>query len=264
MIFRDDFYFLSNMYPCPVVVDGIEYSCSETAFQAQKTFNASERKMLINLDGFAAKKAGKHVTLRPDWESVKILIMEAVVRAKFEQHPELMIKLHDVAGTICEDNSWGDTFWGVCNGNGENHLGKILMKIRDEKFALLIAGTRSYTDYDTVRKTADYLLQKQVTMRNILIVSGGATGADALAERYAKERGFELKIVPADWQKYGKSAGPRRNAVMHHIIEGYEHRACLCFWDGSSRGTAHNFELAKKGGTRLVVYNYTSKSFVQP
>lgn len=264
MIFRDDFYFLSNMYPCSVVVDGIEYSCSETAFQAQKTLDASERKTLASLDGFAAKKAGRRVTLRPDWETVKVSIMETVVRAKFDQHADLMVKLHNVAGEIAEDNSWGDIFWGKCNGSGENHLGKILMKIRDEKFALLIAGTRSYTDYETVCKTADYLLQRQVTMRKILIVSGGATGADALAEKYARERGFELKIVPADWTRYGRSAGPRRNAVMHGIIEGYKHRACLCFWDGSSRGTAHNFELARKGNTRLVVYNYTTKSFVTP
>lgn len=132
MNFRNNFQFLSNMYPCRVQYKGTEYSCSESAFQAQKCTKEEEKNLFSNIDGFLAKKYGKKVSLRKDWNKVRVSIMEEVVRAKFEQHPDLARELAKVEGPIQEDNTWGDTFWGVCQGRGENHLGKILMKIRDE------------------------------------------------------------------------------------------------------------------------------------
>ena len=132
MNFRNNFYFLSNMYPCRVHYRGIEYTCAESAFQAQKCTDESEKLMFNNINGFESKKLGRKVSLRKDWNTVRVSIMEEIVRAKFAQHPELANKLTKVEGHIQVDNSWKDTFWGVCNGVGENHLGKILMKIRDE------------------------------------------------------------------------------------------------------------------------------------
>ena len=89
-----------------------------------------------------SKGMGRKVLLRPDWEQVKIGIMEEIVRAKFVQHPELARLLVGTCDKILvEGNRWGDTCWGVDTrtGQGENHLGKILMKVREE------LKTQSYT-----------------------------------------------------------------------------------------------------------------------
>lgn len=132
MNFRNNFYFLSNMYPCKVHYKGTEYSCAESAFQAQKCTKESEKKLFVGINGFDAKKLGRKVSLKSNWEIEKLSIMEEIVRAKFVQNPSLAEKLIQITGIIQEDNSWHDTFWGVCNGIGENKLGIILMKIRDE------------------------------------------------------------------------------------------------------------------------------------
>ena len=132
MVFRGSFDFMSNMYNCTIMYNGCKYSCVESAFQAQKCADEVEKKLFNHIDGFLAKKYGKKVSLRKDWNKVRVPIMEEIVRAKFSQHPDLANKIAKVEGVIQEDNSWHDTFWGVCNGEGANNLGKILMKIRDE------------------------------------------------------------------------------------------------------------------------------------
>lgn len=149
MKFRGKFYFLSNMFPCSVTIDissitvpeslqdktkisPMTFPCAESAFQAAKCICENDRLPFTKMDGFAAKKAGRKVTLRPDWENIKLNVMKNIVTAKFKQHPELAEKLHEINGNIQEENSWNDTFWGVCNGKGRNELGKILMEIRDK------------------------------------------------------------------------------------------------------------------------------------
>ncbi len=140
-------------------------------------------------------------------------------------------------------------------------------KIREEEenkmsqdFYLLIAGSRNFMDYDTLREQCDLLLRNQMH-RSIHIVEGEAKGADTLAKRYALERGFILHPFPADWGQ-GKSAGYRRNEQMHKFIAQFPNRGCVCFWDGQSRGTKHNFELCKKHKTPLRVWNYVTSSYV--
>lgn len=128
-----------------------------------------------------------------------------------------------------------------------------------EKFYILIAGSRSYADYDTCKKILDYLL---VNKKEVCVVSGGAKGADALAERYADERGYEKRIFPADWNKNGKRAGYLRNEEMHKFISSFENRGCVCFWDGESKGTAHNFELVKKYGTPIRVFDFKKYRYI--
>lgn len=82
-------------------------------------------------------------------------------------------------------------------------------------FYCLVAGSRTITDYNYIKETLDYFLQNKT---EITIVSGGARGVDSLAERYAKERNYGLKIFPADWDRYGKQAGYIRNDEMHKYI----------------------------------------------
>ena len=113
--------------------DGIKYKNSEAAFQAAKTLNLTMRKKISNYNPSEAKKEGRRLLLRPDWEESKDRIMEEIVRAKFKQNPELKSKLLATgSATLIEGNTWKDIYWGTCQGKGENKLGKILMKIREE------------------------------------------------------------------------------------------------------------------------------------
>lgn len=131
--FRDEYFFLSNFYPVEIKLDGIVYPNAETAFQAQKALDVEERRKFSMLKNpIQAKRLGRKVKLRDDWEEVKLDIMTEVVSQKFLQHPHLIEMLLQTGDEeLVEGNKWGDRFWGVCKDKGENHLGKILMKIRD-------------------------------------------------------------------------------------------------------------------------------------
>lgn len=131
--FRGDFFFLSNFYNCPVAYKQLTYTNNEAAFQAQKCVSDTERIQFTKLSSSEAKRLGRRVSLRKDWEDVKVSIMEEVVRAKFTQNAELADKLLATGDAHLEEgNTWGDRVWGTVNGIGANQLGIILMKIRDE------------------------------------------------------------------------------------------------------------------------------------
>ncbi len=122
-------------------------------------------------------------------------------------------------------------------------------------FYCIVAGSRTFNDYDLLEHKLNAFLsvKKHIDQAHIVIVSGGAKGADALAERYAKEKGYELKVFKADWNLYGKSAGYRRNEQMHRYVSQFEDRGCVCFWNQISKGTTHNFILCEKYKTPLRV-----------
>ena len=131
--FRGEYEFLSNMYPTILYVNGEMYPSAEHAFQASKSLNKDIR-MGISVCRSAkeAKEAGRLISLRPDWEDVKVDIMYNILKAKFE-NPELADKLRNTKDEdLIEGNTWGDKFWGVCKGEGKNTLGVLLMKVRNE------------------------------------------------------------------------------------------------------------------------------------
>lgn len=114
-------------------------------------------------------------------------------------------------------------------------------------FACLIVGSRSFTNYQQAKLSIDKMLSKKREEGfSFIIVSGGASGADALAKQYAEEYDYQYIEFPADWERYGRSAGIKRNEQMHQYISQYEHRGCIAFWDGISKGTQHSFTLAEK------------------
>ena len=125
--------FLSNFFPCEIKYEGITYPTSEHAFQAAKTHDPNERMKIANVDSPGrAKKLGRKLKLRRDWGSVRIGIMAAILRIKFENADLRKRLLNTDDAELIEGNNWHDTFWGVCDGVGENNLGKLLMKIREE------------------------------------------------------------------------------------------------------------------------------------
>jgi ribA/ribD-fused uncharacterized protein len=129
--FEGEYAFLSNFYEHPISNGVITFPTNEHYFQAMKTLEDDERLAIARAaTPGQAKRIGRSVKLRPDWESIKLDVMETAVRIKFTD-PELAAKLIATGDEeLIEGNWWNDTFWGVCNGVGENHLGKILMKVR--------------------------------------------------------------------------------------------------------------------------------------
>lgn len=125
---------------------------------------------------------------------------------------------------------------------------------KKEEFYLLVAGSRGFNDYELLKTKLDICLMNHMD-KEIHIVEGEARGADLLARQYAEEKGYIVHPFPADWS-IGKSAGYRRNEKMHLFIKDKEYKGCVCFWDGESRGTRHNFDLASQYKTPLRVVMY--------
>ena len=135
--FVREFFFLSNFYPVSILYEEITYPSVEHTYQAAKTLSVEEKKWIRNAPSAGeAKRRGRQVNLKADWHNIKVPVMEALVRQKFSNQ-ELKTKLLRTGDErIIENNDWGDTFWGVCDGVGENKLGKLLMKIREEMYGI--------------------------------------------------------------------------------------------------------------------------------
>ena len=106
---------------------------------------------------------------------------------------------------------------------------------------IVIAGCRNYNNYDEAKEYIDFCIREIKKNNTIVILSGGSRGADAIGERYAIENGYEIRKFVANWDKYGKAAGPIRNEQM-----AIEADYIICFWDYKSRGTKSMIENAKK------------------
>jgi hypothetical protein len=113
---------------------------------------------------------------------------------------------------------------------------------------LIIAGGRDFSNYDLLVESVNLIISG---VAGVEIVSGGAKGADNLGEHFAIDNNLQIKRFPAEWDKYGKSAGYRRNSDMAEYAD-----SCICFWDGQSKGTNHMINLAKQKGLSVTVINY--------
>lgn len=135
--FDGEYRWLSNFWECCITYRGVVFSSLEAAYQAAKSTTQEDFDKFIYLTPGKAKKLGKKIKLRADWESVKLSIMEELLRTKFS-NVILRNKLMDTGkAELVEGNYWHDNCWGSCTcvkcGNkGENHLGKLLMKLREE------------------------------------------------------------------------------------------------------------------------------------
>lgn len=132
MKFRGQYAFLSNFHAAPTMYDGVLYPTSEHAYMAAKTLNLRERQQVLTCGTPSeAKKMGRRLQLRPDWEQVKVPIMGTILMDKFTRNPDLR-KMLKATGNLelVEENTWGDVFWGRCNGQGQNMLGRLLMLVR--------------------------------------------------------------------------------------------------------------------------------------
>lgn len=131
--FKGKYRFLSNFYPCVITDGDVFYPTVEHAFQAAKTLDVTEQTQIrLAASPGEAKRLGRAAALRTDWDKHKLDVMLFLVRQKFIE-PNLKRLLLDTGDAqLVEGNYWNDTFWGVCRGKGMNHLGIILMQVRDE------------------------------------------------------------------------------------------------------------------------------------
>ena len=119
---------------------------------------------------------------------------------------------------------------------------------------VIIAGSRKFNDYQKMLLTLDRLGVHLInTIDPVEIVSGHARGADELGERFAEVYGYPLKIFPADWDKYGKAAGPIRNEQMAKYASEADRGILIAFPIGESRGTRNMIEIAKRYGLEVEV-----------
>ena len=138
--FRGEYDFLSNMYDAPVYWSGYKFRNAESAFQAQKLayknggYSWDEVEPFENISGKEARKLGKSIPIDSNWwDHEKRKVMKDIIKAKFVQNADLAERLLATGDIeLIEGNTWGDTYWGVSNGVGQNNLGKILMEIRAE------------------------------------------------------------------------------------------------------------------------------------
>ena len=123
--------------------------------------------------------------------------------------------------------------------------------MNEKTIKLIIAGGRDFNDYDLLEETCTYMLSALINAYEVEIVSGGAKGADSLAQRFARSNRLKLTVMNADWDKHGKSAGYKRNQEMANYATHV-----IAFWDGKSRGTANMIQVATKLGLKLCVIRY--------
>lgn len=124
-------------------------------------------------------------------------------------------------------------------------------KEKKENFKVVIAGSRGFSNYKLLKETCDKYLREKKKTHNVVVISGHARGADSLGEKYASDEDLDLEIYPADWKKYGKSAGFMRNEQMADIAD-----AVIAFWNGESHGTKHMIDIAEEKGLNVKVVNY--------
>jgi ribA/ribD-fused uncharacterized protein len=133
--FFGQYRFLSNFYPCDITYDNFNYHSSENAYQASKVIRG-DRTRFQCMSPDESKRHWKLFTPRyssKKWDKeMKYHVMFSVLWHKFSQNEDLKLKLIDTGERYLEEtNWWGDSYWGVCNGFGDNNLGKQLMTIRE-------------------------------------------------------------------------------------------------------------------------------------
>ena len=136
--FQGEYRFLSNFWPVRVLWDGQEYRSVEHAYQAAKTLDFAQRRAIQDAPTPRdAKRWGRRITIRPNWDEDKLDVMLCLLRQKFDtHHPALRAALASTSDAkLVEGNNWNDRYWGVSpvgSGIGSNRLGQLLMIVRQE------------------------------------------------------------------------------------------------------------------------------------
>jgi len=130
--FFGEYRWLSNFHIVDIYYDGVIYPSTEHAYQAAKSSNINTRKEFLKLSCKEAQLKGQTIKIVDNWIDIKYSVMFNVILYKFKHNDDLKKMLVDTGDKYLEEtNHWGDTYYGVCNGEGQNKLGKILMEVRE-------------------------------------------------------------------------------------------------------------------------------------
>lgn len=225
--FEGKYDWLSNFYITDIEYDGIIYKSSEHAFQAAKSSDKEVREWVGQANTPAeAKKRGRKVVKRDDWEDIRIEVMEEILINKFSKRP-LRQKLRQTGDEeLVEVNWWGDKFWGVCRGVGENNLGKLLMKIRNlikdgGDVVVAVTGHRPKI-FGTYNENSKNILEVKKNIRKFLsiqkrhiqhLITGGALGVDMWSSEIALE--LEIPLMVAIPFKGQNKTWPKESQERH-------------------------------------------------
>lgn len=133
--FTGQWAFLSNLYPSPVEWNNFLFPCVENAFQAAKTDDSEQWRHLAQLPPDEAAVFGRSLILRPGWDAQRLAVMTALLELKFEIPALRRHLLATAPRELVNQNWWGDRYWGRVKDQGENHLGRLLMQLRDRLLA---------------------------------------------------------------------------------------------------------------------------------
>jgi ribA/ribD-fused uncharacterized protein len=154
--FSGEHDFLSNFYPCDIDYEGLTFPSVEHAFQAAKTLNLLKRLDILNAPTPGkAKRMGRALELRAHWDDLKVEVMRDLLRVKFKNYDLAHKLVNTGTADLVEGNNWGDTFWGVCNGKGQNVLGLQLQRIRGECIVRLQRADQ-FLKYTGLDEQVDY------------------------------------------------------------------------------------------------------------
>lgn len=258
--FRGLYQFLSNMYESPVKIGDLTFRNAEAAFQSMK--DPARAAEFTSLTGQAAKRLGRQVQLRPDWNNYRLDAMREVLRSKFST-PELRQQLLSTGDVpLSEGNTWHDTFWGIdaTTGKGENNLGKLLMQLRQE----LSNPTQSQTDGgilmdtpiqdkqspDARKKLRDFFAAFFAQNPEAAQAAAEATGATAEAAAPAAGAatvGTEAAAKPGAKQSLGAMFGKLKGAAPVQWTMAHPGPAALLA-GGGALNVAGLFDNDKVGG----------------
>lgn len=137
---------------------------------------------------------------------------------------------------------------------------------KGEQIRMIVAGGRTFSDYETLANSIEaYLHGLNIFYDQLEIVSGGCAGVDLLGERFAEERGIPVIRFPAEWKKYGRSAGVIRNQEMvNYAADGTTRGILVAFWDGKSKGTGYTVGYSKKAGIEVKIFLYDDNGNLLP
>lgn len=198
--FSGEYHFLSNFHHSPIIYNGYSYTCVEAAFQAEKCANPKDCAVFSGLTASDAKRLGRTVDLRSDWEDTKITVMRNLLRIKFLGHPELLKKLLATGEAwLIEGNHWHDNFWGDCTCDrcadkpGRNLLGQLLMDLRSSiQSNIPLEDMPASFRFMNIDIEPLQLFTKARVLRLMYVNGAHSTTLDIIREQYKTLFGNEL------------------------------------------------------------------------
>ena len=271
----------------PLIYMGLVFWYVENFFQAMKTTDPEMQAMIAALDSpYDAKQAGKQVKLRPGWkEKIQLRVMEFALRHKFQPGTSWHRMLMATGDTeLIEWNDWGDTYWGkdIDTGEGENHLGRLLMMLRDEYRRLGTSAADTIVKVFIGGSIGIQSLPSSVTARidrmiegNLAILVGDAPGVDRSVQQYLAESFYHNVLVFHSGKICRNNLGGWQTRAVSVDLDGrgFEFYALkdllmareadygLMVWDGKSRGTRNNIRNLLQEGKPDVVFLSSDQSF---